>query len=567
MIHSIVDKIKASLDTFGIVPLSMWDEIIRVARQDNISIVSAMLKLGIISDPETGPKFADQWGITYVSSIDKEDIDFSLKGKIEKDVARKWKVFPIGMKDDHILMAICDPLNLVGGLLEDEIGFPIEPVFLECSFVEELIEIAYPEKSSPSSIAVERHSSVVQPVVGEELLEGNGLNAAYVSSVTPDSEDAPMIALIEEIILGAYKERASDIHIEPFEEWVRVRYRIDGMLHEIDRISKDLHGSMVTRIKIMANMDIAEKRLPQDGRILFEKGDVNLDLRVSTINTGYGETVVIRLLNKQVGLISLNELGMEEDLLQEFRKIINLPYGMLLVTGPTGSGKSTTLYAALSEIDHNLRKVITVEDPVEYQLSGINQVQVRPLVGLTFASALRSILRQAPDVILVGEIRDRETAQIAVQAALTGHLVLSTLHTNDAPSAITRLVDMGVPSYLVASCIAGVLAQRLVRRLCPVCKVEISEPHEDNHSGEAVAQKFRPSGCQECKMTGFKGRVGIFELMTVDTELRDVIARGAPAEELKYIAESKGMQTLRDNAFRKVNDGLTTVSEIMRVVK
>ncbi len=566
MIHSMVEKIKASLDTFGIVPISMWDEIIRLARQENLSIVSAMLELGVISDPETGPKFADQWGITYLSSIDKENIDFSLKGKVEKEVAKKWKVFPIGMREERILLAICDPLNLVGGLLEDEIGFPIEPLFLECGFIEDLLNTAYPEKSSPSSIAVERHSSALRPLQ-EELSPEGELGSGYLPSAGSDSEDAPMIALIEEIILGAYKERASDIHIEPFEEWVRVRYRIDGILHEIDRISKDLHGSMVTRIKIMANMDIAEKRLPQDGRILFEKGDVNLDLRVSTINTGYGETVVIRLLNKQVGLISLNELGMEEDLLQEFRRLINLPYGMLLVTGPTGSGKSTTLYAALSEIDHNLRKIITVEDPVEYQLSGINQVQVRPLVGLTFASALRSILRQAPDVILVGEIRDRETAQIAVQAALTGHLVLSTLHTNDAPSAITRLVDMGVPSYLVASCIAGVLAQRLVRRLCPVCKVEVLEPQKDNHSGEPVAQRFRPSGCQECKMTGFKGRLGIFELMTVDTELRDVIARGAPAEELRYIAESKGMQTLRDNAFRKVKDGVTTVSEIMRVVK
>ncbi len=557
------EKIKDTFDSFGMLPGSMWDAVLDEMAKSERSPVEFLLERGIILDPKTGIKMADQWNITY-QELSKNEIDLTVMGRFPMDIVRNWGVIPVGIKGEKFLLAVSDPLLVLGiDKIEQELGMQVDLVFIEEENLRKLIDELYPIGEKPSF----QHSKKEINSNADEMGKNFGLSADAIESVR--EADAPIIALIEEIIASAYKWRASDIHIEPFAEFTRIRYRIDGILHEIDRISSEIHGSMVTRIKIMANMDIAEKRLPQDGRILFEKNGVELDLRVSTLNTNYGETVVIRILDKSRGLMSLTDLGMDERTLSEVRRLINLPYGMILVTGPTGSGKSTTLYSALSEIDHSLRKVITVEDPVEYQISGVNQVQVRPVVGLTFASALRSILRQAPDVILVGEIRDKETAQIAVQAALTGHLVLSTLHTNDAPSAITRLVDMGIPPYLIASCIAGVLAQRLVRRLCPNCREQagIGEEEKSFLRGDRVKVMYRAVGCEKCRMTGYKGRIGLFELMSVTSELRDSISRGDPTEELRFIAEKSGMISLREDGLRKVEEGLTTMSEVMRVVR
>ncbi len=553
------DKIKSTFDSFGMLSESMWDSVMAELSSADVSPVQFLLEKGIILDPKTGIKMADQWNITY-QSLGEEDVDPTVKGRVPIGIVKGWRVLPVRMSGDKFVLAISDPLLVLGvDKVERELGMGVDLVFVPEEELQALIEKMYPGVEEP----VEEKKTAGEEGIGH----GFALNVGKIES--GGEADAPIIALIEEIISSAHKWRASDIHIEPFSEFTRIRYRIDGVLHEIDRVSKEIHGSMVTRIKIMANMDIAEKRLPQDGRILFEKNGLTLDLRVSTLNTNYGETVVIRILDKSQGLLSLTELGMDEDMLIEFRRLINLPYGMILVTGPTGSGKSTTLYSALSEIDHDLRKVITVEDPVEYQIPGVNQVQVRPIVGLTFASALRSILRQAPDVILVGEIRDKETAQIAVQAALTGHLVLSTLHTNDAPSSITRLVDMGIPPYLVASCIAGVLAQRLVRRLCPDCREKASIGQEEASflRGDRVEAVYRPVGCEKCRMTGYRGRIGLFELMSVNSDLRDSIARGEPVDELRFIAEKSGMRSLREDGLRKVERGITTISEVMRVVK
>ncbi len=557
------DKIKSTFDSFGMLPESMWDGVISDLLKTNVSPTQFLLEKGIIFDPKTGIKMADYWNISY-QQLRKEDVDMTTRARLPEEIVRSWKILPVGIKGDKFLVAVSDPLVVLGiDKVERELGMRVDLIFTPEEELEKLVKELYPEREE---ILIHRDLRVPEKKVErrEELGVELDLKASALEEV-----DAPIITLIEEIVVSAYKWRASDIHIEPFAEFVRIRYRIDGILHEIDRISKEIHGSMISRIKIMANMDIAEKRLPQDGRILFEKNGLSLDLRVSTLNTSYGETVVIRILDKSRGLMSLSELGMDDDTLREFRRLINLPYGMVLVTGPTGSGKSTTLYSALSEIDHNLRKVITVEDPVEYQIPGINQVQVRPVVGLTFASALRSILRQAPDVILVGEIRDKETAQIAVQAALTGHLVLSTLHTNDAPSSITRLIDMGIPPYLVASCIAGVLAQRLVRKLCPDCRKRADLGQEETSflRGERVKGVYRAVGCEKCRMTGYRGRIGIFELMSVNSDLRDSISRGEPVEELRLVAERSGMRSLREDGLRKVEEGITTISEIMRIVR
>ncbi len=556
----LLDKIRDTLDSFGLLPASMWETVLQEINSSSSSPTACLLEKGYILDPMTGVKLADQWNVLY-SDLSTEEVDRSVRARLPMEIIRGWNILPVRIADGKMVLAVSDPLVVMGkDRLERELGMPVDFLFVSQERLSQILDEIFP--STPAGPDGERSEEVQTESVGSEI------GASIDAGVQAETGEAPIIALIEQMIMSAYQSRASDIHIEPFAEWTRIRYRIDGMLKEVDRLAKDIHASVVTRIKILANMDIAEKRFPQDGRILFEKSGVYLDLRVSTMNTNYGETVVIRLLDKERGLISLEDLGMDQDMLGKFRRLIGLPYGMVLVTGPTGSGKSTTLYAALQEVDRTMRKVITVEDPVEYQMPGINQVQVRPVVGLTFASALRAILRQAPDIIMVGEIRDKETAQIAVQAALTGHLVLSTLHTNDAPSAVTRLVDMGVPPYLVASCIAGVLAQRLVRRLCPHCKQEVGVTPEEQSflRHERVEKVCQPVGCPECGMSGYKGRIGIFELMVVDSELRDAIARGEPVGELRFIAEKRGMRPLRDDGLEKVKKGITTVAEIMRVI-
>ncbi len=386
------------------------------------------------------------------------------------------------------------------------------------------------------------------------------------------ASEAPIIKLVNMLITRAVENRASDIHIEPFEDELRIRYRIDGILHDIESIPKKLQAAIVSRIKIMSKLNIAERRLPQDGRIKLKVGDSEIDLRVSTIPVLYGESVVMRILRKEGIVIDLEQLGFTSDILLSFETLIKKPNGIILVTGPTGSGKTTTLYGALDKINSPDKKIITVEDPVEYQLKGVNQIHVKPQIGLNFANTLRHIVRQDPDIIMIGEIRDLETAEIAIQSALTGHLVFSTLHTNDAPSSLTRLLDMGVESFLLSSTIRGILAQRLVRIICNSCKEPVSTSDKNIQELSAFGldfemKSFAGRGCEMCANTGYYGRSGIFELLIIDDEIRKLIIKNADSNQIRDIARKKGMKTLLEDGLNKVKAGLTTFGEVLRVTQ
>jgi general secretion pathway protein E len=398
-------------------------------------------------------------------------------------------------------------------------------------------------------------------------------NLPQAKDLMESEDDAPIVRLINALLTQAVREGASDIHIEPFETRSVVRYRIDGVLRDVVEPQRALHGVLVSRVKIMASLDIAEKRLPQDGRITLRLAGRPVDVRVSTVPTGHGERVVLRLLDKQAGRLDLTGLGMSDDTLKVLTELINQPHGIILVTGPTGSGKTTTLYAALGKLDSSQHNILTVEDPIEYDLDGIGQMQVNPKIELTFARALRSILRQDPDIIMIGEIRDLETAQIAVQASLTGHLVLATLHTNDAVGAVTRLVDMGVEPFLVASSMLGVLAQRLVRKLCPVCRREHAPDVAEmkllyaGRSESGSRTIYMPEGCAACANTGYQGRTGIYELLSIDDNLRTLIHDGASEGKLRDYARTRGMRTIRDDGLRWVRAGVTSLEEVLRVTR
>jgi len=385
------------------------------------------------------------------------------------------------------------------------------------------------------------------------------------------ASEAPIIRLVNRLILNAVDIRASDIHFEPFEHEFKVRYRIDGVLHEVESPPSRLQAAIISRVKIMAKLDIAERRLPQDGRIKLRVSDKEIDFRVSTLPTLFGESLVMRILDRENLILDLERLGFPKELLDEYKDLVSQPYGMILVTGPTGSGKTSTLYTTLAKINSSEKKIITLEEPVEYQLNGVNQIQVNPKVGMSFANGLRSIVRQDPDIILVGEIRDRETAEVAIQSALTGHLLFSTLHTNDAAGAVTRLLDMKVENFLLSSTLLGVLAQRLVRVICPDCK-EVIKPEEKllqsmGVSPDHVANSdfFAGKGCETCRGTGFKGRTAIFEYLAVDDHIRREIMAKSSTERIKDVAIENGMTVLRQDGWRKVRGGITTIQEVLRV--
>jgi type IV pilus assembly protein PilB len=387
-------------------------------------------------------------------------------------------------------------------------------------------------------------------------------------------EDAPIVKLVNAIMTQAVSDRASDVHIEPNEKNVRVRFRVDGVLHEVMHSPKNIQNGLISRLKVMADLNIAEKRVPQDGRISMKVANRQLDLRVATLPTVYGEKIVIRILDKSQALLKLSDLGFHQHAFDRFQSSFRKPYGAILVTGPTGSGKSTTLYATLNILNEEDRNIITVEDPVEYRLAGVNQIQVNPKAGLTFASALRSILRADPDIVLIGEIRDRETAMISIEAALTGHLVLSTLHTNDAPSAITRLTEMEVETFLVASAVDSVVAQRLARKLCEKCKEsyvpekqELVEAGLSEKRAAEVKQLFRAVGCPACSNTGYRGRMGLYEVMGMSEEIERMTVERASSDAIRAVAIEQGMRTLRDDGLDKALRGLTSIEEIARVVK
>jgi general secretion pathway protein E/type IV pilus assembly protein PilB len=523
-------------------------------------VVDALCDMGFATRRQVLELLANQLQIEIVN-LQSEKVSKEALALLDFNSARRYKALPLKIEDTGVTVALSDPFDLES--LDN----------LQYLFKKNVTHVlADPEDLEK---ALNKYYGVAEAAVDEMLheLSDTDLNLLEkdggADEVAEDSE-APIIKLVSLLMLEAFKNRASDIHLEPLERKFRVRFRIDGVLQEIQGPPKRLQPSVISRIKIMSNMSIAERRLPQDGRIKLNLFGKAIDLRVSVIPTAHGESIVLRLLDKSNLLLGLGQLGFLSDDEKKFENLIRNPNGILLITGPTGSGKTTTLYACLNFLNHPDRKLITVEDPVEYQLAGINQVQVNETIGLNFANVLRSILRQAPNIIMIGEIRDFETAEIAVHAALTGHLVFSTLHTNDAPGAITRLIDQGVKPFLVASSLIGILAQRLIRTICQKCKEPV-EPAEAQLKHMRIpleklkgATFYKGKGCEHCNGVGYRGRIGIMELLEVEDSIRKLIYQKASSPQIRKRARELGMRTLREDGFHKVLAGITTLEEIYR---
>ncbi|RJQ56915.1 MAG: type II secretion system protein GspE [Nitrospiraceae bacterium] len=476
---------------------------------------------------------------------------------------KQYRFVPVGVSDSVMKITMADPLNeYVLEALRNFTDKALEVYLGSGKDIMEAIEQYFGSSVQMTSIM----EGMREEEAGEEGLELH----EDVHHLRDMAFEAPIVKLVNMLITRAVEGRTSDIHIEPFENNVKVRYRIDGALTDVEALPRRIQAAVISRIKIMSRLNIAERRLPQDGRIKLRVSGRDIDLRVSTIPTIYGESIVMRILDRGAALVDLEHLGFPEDTVDKYSKMITTPYGMILVTGPTGSGKTTTLYASLDKINSPDKKIITIEDPIEYQIEGINQIQVKPQIGLTFANGLRHIVRQDPDVIMVGEIRDLETAEIAIHSALTGHLVFSTLHTNDAPGAVTRLLDMGIEGFLVSSSLIGVLAQRLVRVICPKCKEPFTPPPqlvEKIELQEGAITAYHGAGCEECRHTGYRGRTGVFELMTVDGEIRQLVLDRVSSDIIRQKAVRKGMQVLKECGWQKVKEGVTTVEEVLRVAQ
>lgn len=547
---------------------SRIEEALEVQRQKGGRIGEILIGMRAINDAQLTKALSIQSGIPLSGSIDAGKVDLELIKDLSINYLKQHKVMPVELSDRFVLILIADPYNLAPiDVIASKFQRPYRLLLGSPDEIISIINRVFDRKSQEAESVMDDMETANLGDIASELNEPQDLLDA--------GDEAPIIRLVNSLFAQAIRERASDIHIEPYEKEIVVRFRIDGVLYEIIRPAKRFHLSICSRIKIMAGLNIAEKRLPQDGRIRFKIAGKDIDVRVSVIPTAFGERIVMRLLDKTAVLLDLEHLGIFDDKLKEVRSLIRKSHGIILVTGPTGSGKTTTLYAALSDINSPDINILTAEDPIEYQLKGISQLQVNPKIGLTFASALRSFLRQDPDVILVGEIRDLETAEIAIQASLTGHLVLSTLHTNDAATAVTRLVDMGVEPFLVASSLLAVLAQRLVRVVCPDCRVPSLPTYEElgkiGLSPEDVKRKggfiYKSQGCPRCLKTGYTGRVGIYELLIIDDDIRHMILKNTDSTEIKKLAISKRMDTLRDDGAKKVLEGMTTIDEVLRVTQ
>jgi len=552
----------------GLVTAKYIEEAMAYGEEEGKGLLDSLIELKYVTEFDVYKTLAKHFGMEIVT-LSGLDIPEEIINLIPEETAKKYSVIPIKKDQDFLTIAISNPLDLeIIDTLKFLLKSDIETVVASPSDLEEAIGRYYLKSDMSRQQAVDE--LMVQ-------VEQSGINVDGVTFVKGDDDnesaedDAPIIKLVGLIITEAFRMRASDIHIEPLERKLRVRYRIDGILEEVDSPPKRLQGSILSRVKIMAKLKISEKRLPQDGRIKLTIGDKPIDLRVSTIPTNTGESVVMRILDKSSLMLGLPQLGFLTEDEEKFRDIVGLPNGIILITGPTGSGKTTTLYSCLNFLNRPDRKIITVEDPIEYQLPGINQVQVLEQIGLTFAAVLRSMLRQAPNIIMVGEIRDLETAEIAVNAALTGHLVFSTLHTNDAAGAFTRLIDQGVKPFLAASSVQGVLAQRLVRCVCDKCR----KPYNPNDAElESVglsrdnlkdAKIAKGEGCDFCSGSGYKGRKGLFELIEVNDEIRNLVYKGVSADVIKMQAREYGMKTLIEDGRLKVLNGMTTIEEVLRV--
>jgi type IV pilus assembly protein PilB len=528
--------------------------------QNGRSLVRTLVELGYAKEEDIAKAIAEATGLPYVKLSDYE-VDPAATALIPEEMARRYSMIPIKIEGGNLIVAMADPSNVFAvDDLRIITGYEIKPVVATESEINNVIN------------QFSRMDQDVEAMI--ESVEGEEVEAASIEvEEEVEDEDAPIVKLVNYVLTEAVRSRAADVHIEPQEDDLRVRYRIDGVLHEVMRSPKKIQLGMITRLKIMANMDIAERRLPQDGRFSLIVDGRPIDFRVASLPTIHGEKIVLRLLEKESIMMTLEQLGFSEETLKRFKSSLSKPYGAIFVTGPTGSGKTTTLYAALNILNSIEKNIITVEDPVEYRLSGVAQVQVNPKAGLTFAAALRSILRNDPDIVMIGEIRDQETALIAIESALTGHLVLSTLHTNDAPSAITRLTEMGLETFLISSAVDCIVCQRLARLLCPKCKEPYTPSLEALQrvgfplgEGEEIPTLYRPKGCDYCSQTGYRGRTGVFEVMLMSEEIERLTVERASTEEIKKVAISEGMRTLREEGLLKVKAGITSIEEIMRVI-
>ena len=537
---------------------------LRLQQESEERLGALLVTLGVVAQRDVADALAEQLALPLVDAASYPEFPI-LEERVSTRFLRETRVLPLREDDAEVALAMADPTDTYTiGALQMVTGRSVKPMVAIPSELEAALERLYGTGKSAQS-----------QVIGDVETRVDDLDFdADVQQLKDLASEAPVIRLVSVIITNALDMRASDIHVEPFENRLAVRYRVDGVLHDIESPPKRLAAAVISRIKIMANLDIAERRLPQDGRIRLRVQGKEIDLRVSTVPTMHGESVVMRILDKGGVALDFHKLGFMEDTLKTFIDILMQPHGILLVTGPTGSGKTTTLYTALDRLNQPDVKILTVEDPVEYQMVGINQIQVKPQIDLTFANALRSIVRQDPDVIMIGEIRDLETAQIAVQSALTGHLVLSTLHTNDAPSSVNRLLDMGVEDYLLTSTIVGILAQRLVRTLCPQCKepyVALPELVEQMHlhkfSREREITLWHAKGCSHCANTGYIGRVSILEMLPMTDGLRSLVMKHATATDLRAEAVREGMLTMYEDGLRKALKGVTTFEEVLRVTR
>jgi len=523
-------------------------------KKSNRKLGEILVDEGYVTESDIVEVLEFQLGFPHVD-LDKYAINPNVISLVPENIARRYDLIPIDKKDNYLLVAMADPLNIFAiDDLKLYANCDIQPVISSRDSIRKSIDKFYRKETA------EKVLKEFEDTYGAASLEEENEEQLEISN-------APIVRLINSTIQQAKDMKASDIHIEPYTEDIRIRFRIDGDLQEIMRLSKNILSPLVTRIKIIGKMDIAEKRIPQDGRVEFSINNKIIDIRISTIPTVHGEKIVLRLLDRENFLMAKEELGFTQRNMDLFEKLLKQPYGMLLIAGPTGSGKTTTLYAILKELNTIEKNIITIEDPVEYKMEGINQVQINPKAGLTFASGLRSILRQDPDIIMVGEIRDTETAQIAVRAAITGHLVLSTLHTNDSPSSIIRMIDMGVEPYLVSSAVIGVISQRLVKSLCDNCKT----PYEASYSEKLLLGKnpdesltlYKPKGCNRCN-NGYTGRRAIHEIMIVDENMRRIINEGRNVDEIRISAIESGMITLMENSVDLVLQGITSIDEILK---
>ncbi|PIQ83567.1 MAG: type II secretion system protein GspE [Candidatus Omnitrophica bacterium CG11_big_fil_rev_8_21_14_0_20_63_9] len=559
------EKIGEILIKAGLVSEDQLSKALEVQRGTTKRIGEILVELKLTTERDIAVALSEQLGIQFASTASgvlNPKKGEGLEQLISEEFARQHLVLPLSRTLNVLTIACVNPLDLIAmDNLSRMTHCEINPIVTTRADLEQAIERFFGgdtmlREAIGQSYKLEETST---PAEGEETLDLDRLKQA--------AEEAPVIRLVDLIIRQAIKERASDIHIEPFKDKISLRYRIDGVLVEISPPARSLHAAIISRIKILCKLDIAQKRLPQDGGFMMTMEGRGIDFRVSSIPSIYGEKIVIRILDKPTELMDLGRLGFEAKALEAFRQAIRDPYGLILITGPTGSGKSTTLYAALNEINSPKKNIITIEDPVEYRLEGVNQVQIKPSIGLTFATGLRAFMRQDPDVIMVGETRDLETAEICVRASLTGHLVFSTLHTNDAPSAVNRLIDIGLAPYLLSSTISLVVAQRLLRKLCDRCK-EAYEPLPAVRQQFRITEEllFRAKGCEHCTNTGYRGRIGVYEVMTLSRELRNAIASGAPAHVLKDTSMAGGMRTLWDDGLTKVMQGSTSLEELESVI-